>query len=143
MHIKLLLSSFLAVLTPNIDFIFQRRDYSWIYSVNVPKKHFKYLNRLYPEEKKKALTHAIACKFLLIHQGFALKVIEVFTPVHMFCMSAEGEDLLTVPFFLIMLGRVIEHIAIDQYSHLHTHTHTSTDSEARKFGPHQLTPRPR
>lgn len=49
-------------------------------------------------------------------------MIEVFIPVHMFHMSAEGEDLLTVPFFIIMPGRVMEHIAIDQYSHLHTHT---------------------
>lgn len=49
-----------------------------------------------------------------------LAVIEVFTSVHMFYKSAEGEHLLSVSFFLIMLGRVMEHIEIDQYSPSHT-----------------------
>lgn len=53
-----------------------------------------------------------------------LIVIEVFTPVHMFYKSAEGEHLLSVPFFLITLGRVMEHIAIDQYAPSHTHAKT-------------------
>ena len=53
-----------------------------------------------------------------------LAVIEVFTPVHMFYKSAEGEHLLSVPFFLIMLGRVMEHIEIDQYSHTHANVDT-------------------
>ena len=44
-------------------------------------------------------------------------MIVVFTSVHMFYKSTEGEHLLSVPFFLIMLGRVMEHTAIDQYSH--------------------------
>lgn len=48
-------------------------------------------------------------------------MIEVFTPAHMFYKSAEGEHLLSAPFFLIMLGRVMEHIAIDQYSPSDTH----------------------
>lgn len=54
-------------------------------------------------------------------------MIEVFTPVHMFYKSAEGEHLLSVPFFLIMLGRVMEHIAIDQYS-LKTHKFANVDA---------------
>lgn len=58
---------------------------------------------------------------LLIPIALPLGVIEVFTPVHMFYKSAVGEHLLSVPFFLIMPGRVIEHIAIDQYSPSHTH----------------------
>lgn len=63
---------------------------------------------------------------LLIPIALPLGVIEVFTPVHMFYKSAVGEHLLSVPFFLIMPGRVIEHIAIDQYSPSHTHTPNRT-----------------
>lgn len=68
---------------------------------------------------------------LLIPIALPLGVIEVFTPVHMFYKSAVGEHLLSVPFFLIMPGRVIEHIAIDQYSPSHTHTHTKQDTQAQ------------
>lgn len=59
-----------------------------------------------------------------------LAVIGVFTPVHMFYKSTEGEHLLGVPFFLIMFGRVMKHIAIDQYSPTHTQTprHANVDT---------------
>lgn len=63
-------------------------------------------------------------------------MIEVFTPVHMFYKSAEGEHLLSVPFFLIMLGRVMEHMEIDQYSPVHTHTHRHTQAQTCKCGLH-------
>lgn len=61
---------------------------------------------------------------LLILKALPPGVIEVFTAMHMFYKSVAGEHLLSVPFFLIRLGRVIEHIAIDQYSPQDTHLHT-------------------
>lgn len=68
---------------------------------------------------------------LLILKALPPGVIEVFTAMHMFYKSAAGEHLLSVPFFLIRLGRVIEHIVIDQYSPQHTHLyHLNTQTQS-------------
>lgn len=69
---------------------------------------------------------------VLILNALPPGVIEVFTPVHMFYKSSLGEHLLSVPFFLITLGRVIEHTAIDQYSP----SHTPPGAPAHKCGQH-------
>lgn len=63
---------------------------------------------------------------LLILKVLPPGVIEVFTAVHMFYKSAAGEHLLSVPFFLISFGRVIERIVLDQYHPSPPNTHTNT-----------------
>jgi len=64
---------------------------------------------------------------ILILKALPSGVIEVFTAVHMFYKSAAGEHLLSLPFFLIRLGSMIEHIVIDQYSTSHTN-HSNVDT---------------